>query len=280
MAKSKLMQKTLLGFALTAAVVLSTPVQAYSLSFGYTANPSDGSGKTSPYLLSTDSSAGAYSKGDSTFFLDTFTLPSSPTNGGGCGSTAVAAGMATMTAQSPFSQTTGFAFAQGSVSGQYAAPAGDSTCFAYGPATPAGRQLVGQGYKDTVAVDFLGLLSASPGSYLNYLGLYYGSIDQYNELSFLGVDGQTITITGGQILSELGGAAGNQTDDKSNVYVNILFDQDDQFQSFKISTWGVAVELDNMVVGIGAKNLIPEPASLALLGLGLVGLGFSRRRKA
>jgi len=275
MAKSKLVRKTLLGFALTAAVLASAPVQAYSLSFGYTANPSDGSGKTSPYLLSTDSTAGIYAKGDSTFFLDTFTL----TSGGG-GSAAVEAGMATMTAQSPFNQTTGFAFAQGSVSGQYAAPAGDSTYFAYGPATNSGRALVNQGQTDTVTVDFAGLLAANPDTYLNYLGFYYGSIDQYNELSFLGASGQTITITGAQILSTLGGAAGNQTDDKSNVYVNILFDQGDEFKAFNISTWGVAVELDNMVVGIGAKNLIPEPASLALLGLGLAGLGFSRRRKA
>ena len=269
------MKKTLLGFALAAAVVFSAPVQAYTLSFGYTANPSDGSGKTSPYLLSTNSSAGQYVNIHGNFFLDTFTL----TTGGG-GSAAVEAGMATMTALSPFSQTTGFAFAQGSVSGQYAAPAGDSTYFAYGPATQDGRTLVSQGYTDTVAVSFEGLLNTYTGSYLNYLGLYYGSIDQYNELSFIGVNGAITTITGGQILAELGGSAGNQTSDKSNVYVNIVFDQDEEFRSFKISTTGVAVELDNMVVGIGAKNLIPEPASLALLGLGLAGLGFSRRKKA
>ena len=269
------MKKNLLGFALAAAVVFSAPVQAYTLSFGYTANPSDGSGKTSPYLSPSNSVANVYTNQYGTFFLDTFTLAS-----GAGGSVAVDLKMATMTAQSPFTQTTGFAFAKGSVSGEYAAPAGDSTYFAYGPATKEGRDYVNGGSTDTVTVNFEGLLKTYTGSYLNYLGLYYGSIDRYNELSFLGVNGAITTITGGQILAELDGTAGDQASDKSNVYVNIVFDQNEEFRSFKISTTGVAVELDNMVVGIGAKNLIPEPASLALLGLGLAGLGFSRRKKA
>lgn len=38
--------------------------------------------------------------------------------------------------------------------------------------------------------------------------------------------------------------------------------------------------IDNVVVNTGGSNNVPEPASLALLGLGLAGLGLSRRHKS
>jgi hypothetical protein len=48
------------------------------------------------------------------------------------------------------------------------------------------------------------------------------------------------------------------------------------------STNGYAVEItaDEFIPGPGPGNQVPEPGTFALLGLGLAGLGLSRRRKA
>jgi hypothetical protein len=171
----------------------------------------------------------------------------------------------------------GFGIRQGSTGGA-AAPANDDTCFAYGPQTDS------PGDEATVKIDYSPILA--PGVSVDYLGIYYGSIDTYNSIRFYSGEGLLTTadgfledgvLEGEEILEELGGSSGNQTAPDSNVYVNLFFSPGETFTAFEFVTDGRAVEFDNVVVGLNNRS-VPAPAPLALLGLGLLTL-LARRRK-
>lgn len=143
-----------------------------------------------------------------------------------------------------------------SVSGRYAAPAGDTTCYL------------------TVALNNpVGTETFSAGGDFNYFGLYWGSMDSYNSLSFWN-DGVQVgpTYTGSAVAA--GAANGDQGSPNTNRYVNFFF-TDGWFDTVKFTSTNYAFESDNHAVA-----RVPEPGTIGLLGLGLAGLGFMRRRKA
>jgi hypothetical protein len=165
-----------------------------------------------------------------------------------------------------------FGVRKGSVPNKAAAPADDVTCFGY---TPQERVTL----PSWVEVDYSAFLASAGDVGITFLGFYWGSIDTYNDFTFYSGNSEIQTITGNQLLNQSGGTSGNQQAPGSNVYVAINFSLAEAFDKVRITSRRVAGEFDNIVIGLQNRpdQRVPAPAGIALLALGLLGLGLRKR---
>ena len=149
----------------------------------------------------------------------------------------------------------------GNVSGVSAAPAGDTSAYLnVGPS---------RGTPITFTVS---------GLSANYFGFFGGSLDTYNLVQFY-LNGTLVdSFTGTQINAVA--FPGSQTTGNEALaqYIDYFTSPGVFYNSVVISSTSDAFELDNLA--IGRSTPLPEPGSVALLGLGAIGLLAARRRKA
>jgi hypothetical protein len=111
----------------------------------------------------------------------------------------------------------------------------------------------------------------------NYFGLYWGSMDSYNTITFLRDQGQIATFSGAAIAGLTGLVAdGDQQSPLSNRYVNFDFGAA-FYDEVILSTSNFAFEVDNIAFG-DPPVPVSEPGTLMLLGSALRGLFIRRRR--
>jgi PEP-CTERM motif len=114
----------------------------------------------------------------------------------------------------------------------------------------------------------------------NAFGLYWGSVDTYNLLTFFNGNNSVATVTGSDVQPPVL-ANGGQADYASNGYL-VIADLP-FFDRVVVSSSSNSFEFDNVVAGVGTTQFtgaVPEPSTWAMLLAGFAGLGYAAFRRS
>jgi hypothetical protein len=168
----------------------------------------------------------------------------------------------------------------GNVLGIHAAPyLSGGNGIGFGPS--GGTQANGVDETIYITVDGAGSVTLQFPTLETYLGILWGSVDGYNYLSFYNGAAPIGTITGRDVMASPRGDQGAN----GTAYVNITATGGSAFDRVVATSGGNSFEFDDvafnattLAISAVAADPIPEPTSPGLLGIGLLGLGFIRRR--
>lgn len=149
----------------------------------------------------------------------------------------------------------------GTVPSAYAAPAGNSTAYFSVPSSAS------SGSATIWVADWLPAAAKS-------FSLYWGSVDSYNDLDLLDLDGNVFATISG---SQLPPATGDQGASGTNVRVFVQLGAGEQLGGLTFRSTNYAFEHDDLAFGV-----VPEPATWAMFvaGFGLMGVAVRRRKSA
>ena len=114
----------------------------------------------------------------------------------------------------------------------------------------------------------------APGT-IKSLSFYWGSMDEYNKITFLGANGFSKSFDGDDLNSP---ANGNQQAASTNRRYYFTMDPNDKVSQVIFSSTGNSFEFDNIAVN-DPPNEVPEPLTMSLFASGLAAIAFLRRRR-